>query len=191
MDGAVVERGKPHLVQDAAVQVFTAGRNLRATLAAEQRANYHRRRRQSWHDLNEYHSVPYHQYTRSIRLGSHELIQCDLDQQPSTIDEPMLLDLDDQTIEEEYSINITGPELLRETIHRSWTPPDRVLHSIPTPTRYPSHLLLARLRCIRNLTFLFLCIDFARWIDRRRLTKASFGCSIFIWKRMKFFSRPL
>ena len=39
VDGAIVERGKPHLVQDAAVQVLTAGRNLRTILAAYQRYN--------------------------------------------------------------------------------------------------------------------------------------------------------
>ena len=76
VDGAVVERGKPHLVQDAAVQVFTAGRNRRMILAAEQRLStslvttFDRRRRQSWHDVNEYHSVPYYQYTRAVPIGS-------------------------------------------------------------------------------------------------------------------------
>lgn len=85
VDGAVVERGKPHLVQDAAVQVFTTGRNRRSILEAEKRYNpsvmttFNRRRRQSWHDVNEYHSVPYYQYTRPIHRGFHQSIQCQFD----------------------------------------------------------------------------------------------------------------
>ena len=133
VDGAVVERGKPHLVQDAAVQVFTAGRNLRATREAEQRVNYHRTRHQSWHDLNEYHSVPYHQYTRSSRLGSQEQIQCDLDYTTLIWNDQVRLDLDEQTIEEEYSINIVGLDRVHETIHQPCIATGRALISPPTP----------------------------------------------------------
>ena len=78
----MVERGKPHLVQDAAVQVFTAGRHLRSILAAERQAKEKvspRHRRQSWHDLPEYHSVPYYQYTRAVHSGTEIAVQCDLD----------------------------------------------------------------------------------------------------------------
>jgi hypothetical protein len=65
--------------------VFIAGRNLRSILTTKQRYNqipistFDRHRRQSWHDVNEYHSVPYYQYTRPPRLGYQDGVQCDLD----------------------------------------------------------------------------------------------------------------
>jgi hypothetical protein len=89
----VVERGKPRFVQDAAIQVFTAGQRLRAILSAEQQAadavaeqisqGDRRRRLQSWHELNEYHSVPYFQYTRTLQQGTSRMIQCDMDKSTS------------------------------------------------------------------------------------------------------------
>ena len=138
VDGAVVERGKPHLVQDAAVQVFTAGRNRRSILAAEQRYNpstlttFDRRRRQSWHDVNEYHSVPYHQYTRSVRLGSQEASQCDMDNEYQISTQNNLSCLD-ESAEEELS-PARDEHVAQELIHDHSAVEDRAQVSIMTQT---------------------------------------------------------
>jgi hypothetical protein len=123
VDGAVVERGKPHLVQDAAVQVFSAGRNLRAIIAAQQRygqvstsSTSDRRRRQSWHDVNEYHSVPYYQYTTSVHAEFQKSIQCDMDNEQSTSKPEVLSDVEEETVDDE-NIKDYKRENLRETIH--------------------------------------------------------------------------
>ena len=139
VDGAVVERGKPHLVQDAAVQVFTAGRNRRTILAAEQRYNQtsistsDRRRRQSWHDVNEYHSVPYYQYSRSVRSGNQEAIQCDLDNE-QVISTQVYLPFLIEEIVDETKIQQAKKETASETIQKESTLQNRVQISITTQT---------------------------------------------------------
>ncbi len=141
VDGAVVERGKPHLVQDAAVQVFTAGRNRRAIIAAQQRSNqtsltttkFDRRRRQSWQDLNEYHSVPYYQYTRPVRLAFQEGTQCDIDNEYSVSRQEILPNIEEQVIHEN-NINDYTRENVQETVHHLSIPQERVHVSITTQT---------------------------------------------------------
>ena len=104
----MIERGKPQLVQDTAIQVFTAGHHLRSILTNEKRFNQflndqriNRRRRQSWHELNEYHSVPYYQYSRAIRSGVEQSIQCNLDQTISTTRKIILSQMqEEETIED-------------------------------------------------------------------------------------------
>lgn len=138
MDGAVVERGKPHLVQDAAIQVFTTGRNRRSILEAEQKYNpsvvttFDRRRRQSWHDVNEYHSVPYYQYTRAVRSGHQEAIQCNLDEDQLMATQDTLPSLD-ETIDEHIIDFITGGQA-KESIHNQSILDDRSRVSIMTQT---------------------------------------------------------
>ena len=89
VDGAVVERGKPTLVQDVAVQVSLGNQSLRSKSSSEHRfdlksaSKVDRHRRHSWHNVNEYRSVPYHQYSRSVQPGCDQSIQCDLDQEYS------------------------------------------------------------------------------------------------------------
>ena len=134
VDGAVVERGKPHLVQDAAVQVFTAGRHLRSIVSAERQANERvssRHRRQSWHDLPEYHSVPYHQYTRAVHSGSEISVQCDLDRSYSTGNQEMLLEMEE---EEEMIEGLPSKERLRSSIEPSLPITGRVRVSTMTQT---------------------------------------------------------
>ena len=136
----MVERGKPHLVQDAAVQVFTAGRNRRSILAAEQRygrssmsSSSDRRRRHSWHDVNEYHSVPYYQYTRSIRSGYQNGIQCDLDNEYVTSIQEYLTHVVEESIDEDR-VNQMEQHRALETVHKQSTAQDRVQISIMTQT---------------------------------------------------------
>ena len=140
MDGAIVERGRPHLVQDAAVQVFSAGRNLRSILSAEERFGQKsfnrpsdRRRRHSWHDVNEYHSVPYYQYTSFNHRSFGGGIQCDIDNQELLSQTEVLSDVEEETIEEEKIKNVKR-ENLREVIHHSHQPNDRAQVSITTQT---------------------------------------------------------
>ena len=140
VDGAVVERGKPHLVQDAAIQVFTSGRNYRSILATDQRytqtylSTFDRRRRHSWHDVNEYHSVPYSQYTRSPRSGGYQqAIQCDLDNQQLTSKQEYLPSISEETVAEHQPICIEEHNA-RETIHDQPIPQDRAQVSIMTQT---------------------------------------------------------
>ena len=139
VDGAVVERGKPHLVQDAAVQVFTAGRNRRSILAAEQRygqssmPSFDRRRRHSWHDVNEYHSVPYYQYTRSIRSGYQNDIQCDLDNEQETSQQEYLPHLLEEMAEEDQADELEEHTAL-ESVHNQSIVQHHVQISIMTQT---------------------------------------------------------
>lgn len=138
-DGAVVERGKPHLVQDAAVQVFTAGESLRSILSAERNAQdqylrqRNRRRRQSWHDLNEYHSVAYYQYTKPVRTGFDQSIQCHFHQPLMKSEEHFL-----NEIEEEHSLikdfSLEKKDHSTETIHHIEPFDERVHISIMTQT---------------------------------------------------------
>lgn len=140
VDGAIVERGKPHLVQDAAVQVLTSGRNLRTILAAYQRYNQtsgsttsERRRRHSWHDVNEYHSVPYYQYSNTMKNGYQQGIQCDLDNEQMTGKHEILSDVEEEAFDDE-NINDFRRENLREIVHHHSTPRDTVSVSITTQT---------------------------------------------------------
>ncbi len=141
VDGAVVERGKPHLVQDAAVQVFTAGRNRRTIIEAQQRYNeasltttkFDRRRRQSWQDLNEYHSVAYYQYTRPVRLAFHEGTQCDIDNEYSVSRQEILPNIEEQVINKN-NMNAYTRENVHETVHHLSIPQERVHISITTQT---------------------------------------------------------
>lgn len=141
MDGAVVERGKPHLVQDAAVQVFSAGRNLRSIKAAEERyglkSSQHssdRRRRHSWHDVNEYHSVPYYQYTSFNHRSFEGGIQCDIDNQRLMSQTEILHEVEEEEITEDENIKDWKKENLTETIEYSIELRNRVQVSVPTQT---------------------------------------------------------
>ncbi|CAF2527000.1 unnamed protein product [Rotaria sp. Silwood2] len=143
VDGAVVERGKPHLVQDAAIQVCTAGRNRRSILAAEQRyrqtsvSTFDRRRRHSWHDVNEYHSVPYYQYTRSVRSGNQEGVQCDLDNEHLISIQQFLPFIREEIVEEHKPTRIEE-HYAEETVHTHRIPEHRVHVSIMTQTEHRS-----------------------------------------------------
>lgn len=130
----MVERGKPHLVQDAAVQVFTAGRHLRSIVSAERQANDRvssRHRRQSWHDLPEYHSVPYHQYTRAMHSGTEISVQCDLDRPYSSGQQETLLEMEEEVIEGD---RMPLKERLRSSIEPSLPITGRVRVSTMTQT---------------------------------------------------------
>ncbi|CAF2831836.1 unnamed protein product [Rotaria sp. Silwood2] len=141
VDGAVVERGRPHLVQDAAIQVFTSGRNLRTILSAQRRYNQtsittttaDRRRRQSWHDINEYHSVPYYQYTCAVRKGSQKFIQCNMDNEHLISTQEILSDVEEETVDENHMKGFKK-ETVQQTIHHSSMLQDRVHISIMTQT---------------------------------------------------------
>ena len=141
VDGAVVERGKPHLVQDAAVQVSISGRSYRSLLAGQQRYNqklvstFDRRRRHSWHDVNEYHSVPYYQYTCFIRSGSHKAVQCNLDDERSKGTQEFLSHISEETIDE-HQLHYMEEHTARETVHNQSIPQNRVHISIMTQTEY-------------------------------------------------------
>ena len=119
--------------------MLTAGRNLRAILANQQRFNqtalvtFNRRRRQSWHDVNEYHSVPYHQYTRCVRSGSQEYTQCDLDNEES-ISKERQLDLVEETADEDILSIIPEPERADRKIHDDSVLNNYVQLSVTTQT---------------------------------------------------------
>ncbi|CAF4697537.1 unnamed protein product [Rotaria sp. Silwood1] len=144
VDGAVVERGKPHLVQDAAIQVFTSGRNRRSILIAEQRykpksvSTFDRRRRHSWHEVNEYHSIPYYQYTRALRSGISESIQCNLDNEHLISIQQFLPHIREETVEEHRPTYIEK-HYAEEIVHIHRMPEHRVHISIMTQTEYKSH----------------------------------------------------
>lgn len=141
VDGAVVERGKPHLVQDAAIQVSISSRNRHSLLLNEQRhrqivtSKSDRRRRHSWHDINEYHSVPYYQYTRPIRLGNSEGVQCDLDNEHLISREETLPSINEETVDEHQTIRIER-RTAAEIVHTQNVMQDRVQISIMTQTEY-------------------------------------------------------
>ena len=143
VDGAVVERGKPHLVQDAAVQVFLTGRNLR-TIGSFQPKKHHqqsfsptttvdRNRRHSWHDLNEYHSVPYYQYTRPVRAEFQEGTQCDLDNEYFIGQQEVLTDMEEHVTKANQIHNFRRDNA-RETIHNSSIQEEHAHISITTQT---------------------------------------------------------
>ncbi|CAF1166687.1 unnamed protein product [Rotaria sordida] len=138
VDGAVVERGKPHLVQDAAVQVSTSGRNLHAIISTQRRYNQtttttlDRRRRHSWHDVNEYHSVPYYQYTRAIRIGYQRGIQCDIDNEQLISKQEILSEVE-ETVDENL-IKDFKKEIVQEKIHHPSIPQNHIHISITTQT---------------------------------------------------------
>jgi len=139
VDGAVVERGKPRLVQDAAIQVFTSGRNRRSILAAEQRYNQttmstlDRHRRHSWHDVNEYHSVPYYQYSRFVRCGYQDGVQCDLDNEHVISTQEYLPFVAEETADENQ-VKHLEKQKASETVHNQSILRDRVKISIMTQT---------------------------------------------------------
>lgn len=142
VDGAVVERGKPRMVQDVAVQVYRAGQTLLSLLAARSRqmdqtvaTRYDRRRRHSWHDVNEYHSIPYFQYTSSIRPGPPKFVQCDIDNEQSTSQVQYLPFITEEMVEEQY-VPRTERHTALESIHGQHLPSDRVQISITTKTEY-------------------------------------------------------
>jgi hypothetical protein len=128
------------LVQDAAIQVSIGGRNLRSILSSEQRyhrtsiTTFDRRRRQSWHDINEYHSVPYHQYTRCVRLGDQQATQCNMDNE-HLISEQNVLSFVYETVDENQFRDIEEHNA-QEIIHNQSIPSNRVLVSIMTQTEY-------------------------------------------------------
>lgn len=141
VDGAVVERGKPRLVQDVAIQVFTTGRNCQSILTTQQRSRkdsittLDRRRRHSWHGINEYHSVPYYQYTRCVQFGNDVDIQCDLDNEYLISTQEFLPLIREETVDEHPSTNIR--ELNAQiTIHTQPIVQDRVQVSMMTQTEY-------------------------------------------------------
>ena len=148
-DGAIVERGKPHLVQDAAIQVFTAGRHLRSILSSERQINEiyekerqngvrRRLRQQSWFDINEYQSVPYYQYTNILHLGIEQSIQCDLDQSIHFSQEKSLSSYEEEQTEEiPYHIDFphsTKKDQVQTRIHPDSPPKERVQISMMTQT---------------------------------------------------------
>jgi len=145
----VVERGKPHMVQDAAVQVFTAGRSRASILLAEQQHQYQthtrrydRRRRHSWHDVNEYHSVPYFQYTSSIRSGYTVNIQCDMDNEHLTSKQEFLPFIKEEIVFEEQLTNVEKHRA-QEIIQDQSVLEDRSQISITTQTEYDPYSLLS------------------------------------------------
>jgi hypothetical protein len=119
--------------------VFITGRNRRSILAAEQRysqisiSKFDRRRRQSWHDVNEYHSVPYYQYSRSIRLGSQEGIQCDMDNEHVTSTEQYLPFINEETVDENQ-LSQLEEYTAQETVHNQSILKNQVHISIMTQT---------------------------------------------------------
>ncbi|UJR29993.1 hypothetical protein I4U23_017540 [Adineta vaga] len=141
VDGAVVERGKPRMVQDAAVTVFLGGRTLLSLLSSSQYqvfnhtilTRYDRRRRHSWHDVNEYHSIPYFQYTSSINRGSLKFIQCDLDNEQYTGQVQSLPFIQEETADEHSTMEFEEHNA-REMIHNHEVPQDRVQISMKTQT---------------------------------------------------------
>ena len=153
VDGAVVERGKPRMVQDAAVQVFRAGQSLLSVLANQYRqfdhsvaTRYDRRRRHSWHDVNEYHSIPYFQYTSSIKPGPPKLVQCDIDNEQLKSQVQYLPFITEEMTEEHY-LTHTEEHNAYETIHDLDLPRDRVQISMTTKTtyggqRFPADMIL-------------------------------------------------
>ncbi|CAF0987094.1 unnamed protein product [Adineta ricciae] len=143
VDGAVVERGKPHLVQDAAVQVCLTGQNLRMVRSFQQKKHNEqsllttnivdRKRRHSWHDLNEYHSVPYYQYTRPVRAEFQEGTQCDLDNEYFIGQQEVLIDVEEH-VTKANQIQKFRRDNARETIHYSSIPEEHAHISITTQT---------------------------------------------------------
>ncbi|CAF0767186.1 unnamed protein product [Adineta steineri] len=140
VDGAVVERGKPRMVQDAAVQVYVAGHSLRSIIAAQNQqlnrtviTRYDRRRRHSWHDVNEYHSVPYFQYTSSIHCGSSIAIQCNERSEHFMSTEEYLPFIEEETADEHYLMK-TEKHNAQEIIHHYELPQYRAQINITTET---------------------------------------------------------
>jgi len=122
--------------------VFTSGRNLRTISAAQQRYNQtttttttasDRRRRHSWHELNEYHSVPYFQYTNSIQTGFQKSIQCNIDNE-QLMSKPEILSGVEEEIVDEDKIKNLKKDYVQQTIHHLTIPKDRVQISITTQT---------------------------------------------------------
>ncbi|CAF0758952.1 unnamed protein product [Adineta steineri] len=140
VDGAVVERGKPRMVQDAAVQVYVAGHSLRSIIAAQNQqlnrtvvTRYDRRRRHSWHDVNEYHSVPYFQYTSSIHCGSSIAIQCNEQSEHFMSTQEYLPFIEEETADEHYLMK-TEKHNAQEIIHHYELPQYRAQINITTET---------------------------------------------------------
>ena len=132
VDGAVVERGKPTLVQDVAIQVSLGNQSLRSKSSNEHRfdlkvaSKVDRHRRHSWHNVNEYRSVPYHQYSRSVQPGCDQTIQCDLDQEYSLSNEHALSRLEETEDENTTTTTITTKQSIdHATVHRSSDRDDR------------------------------------------------------------------
>jgi hypothetical protein len=109
-------------------------------IAAQQRYNStlapttsDRRRRQSWHDVNEYHSVPYYQYTSTAQKDFQEGVQCNMDNEQSISMQETLSDVEEESIEE-YKVQVLKKEQVQETIHHAPEPQNRVHLSITTQT---------------------------------------------------------
>ncbi len=120
--------------------MFTSGRNLRTISAAQQRYNQttittasDRRRRHSWHEVNEYHSVPYFQYTNSVQKGFQESIQCNIDNEQLISKPEILSDVEEETVDENKIKNLKK-DYVQQTIHYLTIPKDRVQISITTQT---------------------------------------------------------
>ncbi len=119
----------------------TAGLSYRSILEAEQRHNqvpfstYNRHRRHSWHDVNEYHSVSYYQYSRSVRSGCEKGIQCNMDDGHVTSTEEFLSSITEETVDEKQ-ISQLEKYNAKETIHNQSIPQNRVQISIMTQTEY-------------------------------------------------------
>jgi hypothetical protein len=117
--------------------VFTSGRNLRTILAAQQRFNQtsiptasDRRRRQSWHEINEYYSVPYFQYTNSVQTGVQELIQCDIDNEQLISKSEILSGVKEERVDEDKI-----KDYVQQTMHHLTVPKDRVQIQISITTQ--------------------------------------------------------
>jgi hypothetical protein len=119
---------------------LTAGRNLRAIIAAHQQYNQtsittasNRRRRQSWHDVNEYHSVPYYQYTYPNHTGFQRSIQCDMDNEQLRSKLEALSDVEEEIVNENKIKNVKQ-EYVKQTTHHLTVPQDRAKVLITTHT---------------------------------------------------------
>jgi len=190
VDGAVVERGKPHLVQDAAVQVYPTGRNHRSILTGEQRSNQifvsksNRRRRHSWHDVNEYHSVPYYQYTNSIRSrGYHQGVQCNMDDEYVTSKQKYLSFLIEETVDQNQFSQLEKSNA-RETVHNQSILKNRPRISIITQTEYQFIFFVFSI----NKIFI---LDLSILIVQQKLILILFDYLILIYKQMKIFYHQL
>ncbi|CAF1318490.1 unnamed protein product, partial [Rotaria sp. Silwood1] len=116
--------------------------NLRSILAVQRRYNQtsitttvDRRRRQSWQDFNEYHSVPYYQYTCAVRRGFHKNIQCNMNNEHLISKQEILSDVEEEIVDENQ-MKGCRKETVQETIHHSLISQDRVHISIMTQASF-------------------------------------------------------
>jgi hypothetical protein len=144
--------------------VSTSGRSYRSILETEQQykklaiTTFDRRRRHSWHDVNEYHSVPYYQYTRAVQSGSDKSIQCNMDDDERSISiQQFLPHIKEETVDEHHLMRMEK-HTAHETVHNQSMPQNRVLISIMTQTEYEFPLLFY-LNKINELLFYILDIN--------------------------------